>query len=158
MCARVNYFNVEQIMTQDKEIVCAHTSLLSHYAINTYWLFLLAVRTLPWKWKATKKKSPLVERNKLSYHGRHYNTSWNPMIWACDKNEYLALPASFSINDKRPPKIRSFSALYFMTLDAFIFDKFTLEFIFMCYLHLIIIFATHLNYCLHYYIYICMYF
>lgn len=36
MCARVNYFNVEQIMTQDKEIVCAHTSLLSHYAINTY--------------------------------------------------------------------------------------------------------------------------
>lgn len=44
-----------------------------------------------------------------------------------------------------------------MTLDAFIFDKFTLEFIFMCYLHLIIIFATHLNYCLHYYIYVCIF-
>lgn len=51
-------------MTQDKEIVSvhivsAHTSLLSHYAINTYWLLCMRKekenQALPWKWKAKKK-------------------------------------------------------------------------------------------------------
>ena len=135
-------------MTQKIRKLCVRpyiiTESLCH--INTYWLFLLAERAkrksdLTLKMKSHKKcelQSPPVKSNKLSYHGRHYNTSWNPMIWACDKNDIWHCQRHFqsTIRDLRKFAL---SQLFILWLSTHIFNKFTLEFIFMCYLHLIII-------------------
>ena len=150
-----NYFNVEQIMTQKIRKLCVRpyiiTESLCH--INTYWLFLLAERAkrksdLTLKMKSHKKcelQSPPVKSNKLSYHGRHYNTSWNPMIWACDKNDIWHCQRHFqsTIRDLRKFAL---SQLFILWLSTNSHSN-----LFLCAICIWLSFATHLNYCLHYY-------